>query len=196
MPNPRFPDMKALADYIHAMGLKIGHLFVARPADLRRLRRQLSARGAGRPDLRRVGLRLPQVRLVLLRRRSPRNPSLDELQKPYRVMRDGPRQGATATSSTASASTAWATSGSGAPRSAATAGAPPATSPTPGAACRGIGFGQDGHEQYAGPGHWNDPGHARRRQGRLGPEPAPHAPDAQRADTRTSASGACSPRRC
>ena len=45
-------------------GPEARHLFLARPQDLRRLSRQLPARGAGRQDVRRVGNRLPEVRLV------------------------------------------------------------------------------------------------------------------------------------
>ena len=41
--NPRFPDMKALTDHIHGLGLKVGHLFLARSENLRRLRGQLQA---------------------------------------------------------------------------------------------------------------------------------------------------------
>ena len=66
-PNGRFPDMKALADHIHARGLKAGIYTSPGPLtcgghvgayqheeqDVRRVRR--------------VGLRLPEVRLVLLR---------------------------------------------------------------------------------------------------------------------------------
>ena len=62
--NQKFPDMKALADYVHSQGPEARHLFLARPQDLRRLRRQLRPRGAGRQDLRRLGHRLPEVRLV------------------------------------------------------------------------------------------------------------------------------------
>ena len=32
LPNKHFPDMKALTDYIHAKGLKAGHLHLARAA--------------------------------------------------------------------------------------------------------------------------------------------------------------------
>ena len=45
-------------------GAQARDLFVARAHDVRRLHRQLRPRGAGREDLRRVGDRLPQVRLV------------------------------------------------------------------------------------------------------------------------------------
>ncbi len=36
--NEKFPDMKALADYVHSKGLKIGHLLGAGAADVRQVR--------------------------------------------------------------------------------------------------------------------------------------------------------------
>ena len=51
LPNRRFPDMKALTDYIHAKGLKAGIYTSPGPHHLRRLRRQLRPRGPGRPAL-------------------------------------------------------------------------------------------------------------------------------------------------
>ena len=48
------------------------HLLLARSQDLRRLRRQLRPRRAGRQDLRRLGHRLPEVRLVQRRATSIR----------------------------------------------------------------------------------------------------------------------------
>ena len=47
-------------------GPEAGHLFVAGAEDLRRLRSKLEARGPGRRNLRQMGRRLPEVRLVLL----------------------------------------------------------------------------------------------------------------------------------
>ncbi len=35
--NSKFPDMKALADYVHSKGLKTRHLLLARAQNLRRL---------------------------------------------------------------------------------------------------------------------------------------------------------------
>ena len=61
----------------------------------------------------------------------------------------------------------------------------------------GIGFGQNGHEKYAGPGHWNDPDML--VVGKVGWGPKPLHPThltPERADHRTSPSGACWPRRC
>lgn len=46
-PNSKFPDMKALADYVHGKGLKLGDLLFARRKDVRRIRRQSGARAAG-----------------------------------------------------------------------------------------------------------------------------------------------------
>ena len=46
--NKKFPDMKALADYVHSQGTEDRHLFLAGPQHLRRIRRQLRPRGAGR----------------------------------------------------------------------------------------------------------------------------------------------------
>ena len=41
VPNRKFPDMKALADYVHSKGLKIGIYSSPGPKDLRLVRRQL-----------------------------------------------------------------------------------------------------------------------------------------------------------
>ena len=59
--NRRFPDMKALTDYIHSKGLKAGIYTSPGPTTCARPRRRVSTRGAGRAALRRVGIRLPQV---------------------------------------------------------------------------------------------------------------------------------------
>jgi alpha-galactosidase len=64
--NSKFPDMKALADYVHSKGLKIGIYSSPGPKDLRQVRRQLSARSAGREDLCGLGHRLSQVRPLQL----------------------------------------------------------------------------------------------------------------------------------
>ena len=62
--NNKFPDMKALSDYVHSKGLKLGIYSSPGPRTCAGYRRQLPARGAGRQDVRRVGHRLPEVRLV------------------------------------------------------------------------------------------------------------------------------------
>ena len=126
--NKKFPDMKALADYVHSKGLKLGIYSSPGPEDLRRLRRQLRPRRAGREDLRRLGHRLPEVRLVQRRAASTRTTRCRPSIRRWATRCTPPA----ARSSTASASTAAPTSGSGDPRSAAICGAPPAISATPG----------------------------------------------------------------
>ena len=84
--NKRFPDMKAMTDYIHAKGLKAGIYTSPGPTTCAGYVGRLPARGARRPALRRVGLRFPEVRLVLLRQHRQRDKSLAELQKPYRLI--------------------------------------------------------------------------------------------------------------
>ena len=56
LPNRHFPDMKSLTAYIHAKGLKAGHLHVARSADVRRLFGELRTRRGGRTTIRGVGI--------------------------------------------------------------------------------------------------------------------------------------------
>ncbi len=70
--NHKFPDMKALADYVHSKGLKLGIYSSTGAAHLRRLSGQLRPRGAGCEDLRGLGHRLSEVRLV------QRGPGLQE----------------------------------------------------------------------------------------------------------------------
>ncbi len=59
--NQRFPDMRALTDYIHCQGTQGGHLHFAGAVDLRGACRRVSARRVGRAALRRVGIRLPEI---------------------------------------------------------------------------------------------------------------------------------------
>ena len=61
----RFPSgMKALADYVHSKGLKFGIYSDAGTKTCAGPPGQQGPRGEGREDLRRVGRRLPEVRLV------------------------------------------------------------------------------------------------------------------------------------
>ena len=62
--NKKFPDMKALADYVHAKGLKIGIYSSPGPNTCAGYEGSLRPRRAGRPHLRRLGHRLSEVRLV------------------------------------------------------------------------------------------------------------------------------------
>ena len=126
--NKKFPDMKALADYVHSKGLEARHLLVARPQHLRRLRRQLRPRGAGREDLGRLGHRLSEVRLVRRAQHLHRRRNAGGLPEDGRCA----AQVAAVRLFTACASTAARTCGSGVRRWAAICGAPPATFATHG----------------------------------------------------------------
>ncbi len=55
VPNPRFPDMKALTDYVHGKGLKIGLYSSPGPRTCGGCAGQLPARGAGRASATRSG---------------------------------------------------------------------------------------------------------------------------------------------
>ena len=67
-PDPkRFPSgMKALADYVHSKGLKLGIYSDAGPKTCAGQGRQPGARISGRPDVRPMGHRLSEIRLVRL----------------------------------------------------------------------------------------------------------------------------------
>ena len=81
--STRFPHgIKALADYVHSLGLKLGIYSDAGGQDLPGTPRRLRPRDAGRQDLRRVGGGLPQVRLVLCRGEGQGRPSLGERPAP------------------------------------------------------------------------------------------------------------------
>ena len=60
-PNSNFPDMVALAKYVHSLGLKIGYLLVARSKNMYWAHWQFWTREAGRCDLRVLGHGLPEV---------------------------------------------------------------------------------------------------------------------------------------
>ena len=64
--NSKFPDMKALADYVHSKGLKLGIYSSPGPKTCAGYRGLARSRGAGRAALRLLGHRLPEVRSVQL----------------------------------------------------------------------------------------------------------------------------------
>jgi len=63
-PNDSPMAMIGTGRYLHSKGFKFGIYNCGRHKDLRRLSRQLSARGSRRQDVRLLGRRLSQVRLV------------------------------------------------------------------------------------------------------------------------------------
>ena len=155
-PNEKFPDMKALADYVHSKGLKIGIYSSPGPRTCQGLpgsyqHEEIDARtwaGWGFDLLKHDWCSYETHRQGQQPRRAA-----EALHRHARRA----AQGRTATSSTACVSTAWATSGSGERRSAATTGARAATSRTCGRTCRSVGFRQAGREKWSRPGHWTDP---------------------------------------
>ena len=68
VPNKRFPDMKGTGRLHSQPRTQSGTLFFAGAVDVWRLRGQLWIREKGRRNLRQMGFRLPEIRLVQLRR--------------------------------------------------------------------------------------------------------------------------------
>ncbi len=64
--QPALPRYEGAHRVYPCEGAEGGHLHVARPADLRQARRRLAARAAGRGAVRGLGIRFPEIRLVLL----------------------------------------------------------------------------------------------------------------------------------
>ena len=116
MPNKRFPDMKALTDYIHGKGLKAGIYTSPGPTTCGGYVGAYQHEATGRPAIRRVGIRFPEVRLVLVRPGGRRTRPRALCKKPYRLMGGILQANRTATWCSTCANTAWATCGSGAGR--------------------------------------------------------------------------------
>jgi alpha-galactosidase len=155
LPNPRFPDMKGLAEYVHGKGLKIGLYSSPGPWTCGGCvgsyqHEQLDARQYAD-----WGFDYLKYDWCSYDSIAP-NRSLPELQKPYRVMRQAldqvPRDilfsfcqygmGNVWEWGTELGGNSWRTTGD--------------ITDTWGSMA-GIGFGQAGHEKFAGPGHFNDP---------------------------------------
>ena len=153
--NEKFPDMKALADYVHSKGLKLGIYSSPGPktcagfaASYQNEEQDASTYASWGIDY----LKYDWCSYGGI----AKDGSLAELQKPYRVMRDaldecgrdivysfcqygmgdvwkwGAEVGGNCWRTTGDINDSW-------------------------GSMSGIGFGQDGHEKYASPGHWNDP---------------------------------------
>ena len=155
--------MKALADYVHSKGLKIGIYSSPGAEDLCQVSR--AALGHEAQDAKTYadwGIDYLKYDLCSFRKNMEQEAPNDQ-RKATQMMNDAyekMHQALLATavpSSTASASTVGTRSGSGGRRSAATCGAPPETSIRHYDRMTLIGFAQAGLAKYAGPGHWNDP---------------------------------------
>ena len=84
-PNHKFPDMKALADYVHSKGLKIGIYSSPGPRTCGGYPASYGHEAAGCQDLCRLGHRLSEVRLV------QRGQHLQERRLAARLPEDGRR---------------------------------------------------------------------------------------------------------
>jgi len=158
LPNPRFPDMKELADYIHSRGLKAGLYSSPGPWTCggcvaswqHELQDAQSYAAWGFDYLKYDWCSYDDV--------APRGKkrTLDDLKKPYLVMRDALRQqprdivfslcqygmGQVWEWGAAVGGHCWRTTGD---------------ITDTWESLSEIGFSQAGHEPFAGPGHWNDP---------------------------------------
>jgi alpha-galactosidase len=151
--NEKFPDMKALADYVHAQGLKIG--IYSSPGPRTCQQRYAGSVGHEAQDARTWATwGFDYIKYDWCSYEGDRN-SLEGLQKPYRLMRSildtldrdfvfslcqygwgnvwewGDEVGGNLWRVTGDITDTW-------------------------SSMSGIGFAQNGHEKYAGPGHWND----------------------------------------
>jgi alpha-galactosidase len=154
--NDKFPDMKALADYVHAKGLKLGIYSSPGPKTCAQFEGSYQHETQDAESYAKWGIDYLKYDWCSYRQVAGNTPDLDAMKKPYVVMRDalkhtnrdivyslcqygmgnvwewGDQVGGDAWRTTGDITDTW-------------------------GSMAGIGFSQDGHEKYAGPGHWNDP---------------------------------------
>ncbi len=154
-PNKKFPDMKALADYVHGKGLKLGIYSSPGPKTCVGLMGSYQHEQQDADTYAKWGIDYLKYDWCYYAK-VPRDPGHDGFVKPYRVMRAaldrcrrdivfsfcqygmddvwkwGAETGGNCWRTTGDIADNW--------RSMST-----------------IGFNQAGHQRYAGPGHWNDP---------------------------------------
>ncbi|MBA4312860.1 MAG: alpha-galactosidase [Chlorobiaceae bacterium] len=153
--NKKFPDMKALADYVHGKGLKLG--IYSGPGPLTCAGFTASYQYEFQDAQRYADWGIDYLKYDWCSySKIAKDRSLPELKKPYQVMRDalskvprdivyslcqygmgkvwewGEEVGGNCWRTTGDITDTW-------------------------SSMSGIGFNQAGHEKYAGPGHWNDP---------------------------------------
>jgi len=168
--NSKFGDMKALADYVHARGLKLGIYSSPGPKTCAGFEASYGHEEQDARTWAAWGIDYLKYDWCSYGGIAKDN-SLAELEKPYRVMRQaldecgrdivyslcqygmgdvwqwGRDVGGNLWRTTGDIGDSW-------------------------SSMSGIGFGQNGHEKYAGPGHWNDPDML--VVGKLGWGPNPH----------------------
>jgi alpha-galactosidase len=153
--NEKFPDMKALADYVHRKGLKLGIYSSPGPKTCAGYEASWKHEQQDADTYAKWGIDYLKYDWCSYGNIEP-NPDLAGLKKPYSVMRAaldhanrdivfslcqygmgdvwkwGRQVGGNCWRTTGDIGDSW-------------------------SSMSGIGFGQNGHERYAGPGHWNDP---------------------------------------
>jgi alpha-galactosidase len=155
-PNEKFPDMKALADYVHSKGLKIGIYSSPGPKTCQQLPGSYQHEAQDAALYARWGIDLLKYDLCSYGSlmKNPNDPQ--EMRKPYAIMGDalrqlprdiifslceygragvekwGPEVGGQLWRTTGDIRDSW-------------------------ESISEIGFNQNGREKWAGPGHWNDP---------------------------------------
>lgn len=154
--NDKFPDMKALADYVHAKGLKIG--IYSSPGPRTCQQRYEGSYQHEEQDARtyaKWGFDYLKYDWCSYSQIAP-NPTLDDRKKPYRVMRaalDKVARDIVFSLCQYGAGNVWEWGDEVGGNLWRTTGDITDTWPS----MSGIGFAQYGHEKFAGPGHWNDP---------------------------------------
>ncbi len=153
--NEKFPDMKALADYVHSKGLKLGIYSSPGPKTCAGYEASWKHEAQDAATYARWGVDYLKYDWCSYGEIA-RNPDRAGLMKPYLVMRKGLDEcsrdivfslcqygmGDVWKWGAEVGGNCWRTTGDITDNWGSMAG---------------IGFGQDGHEKYAGPGHWNDP---------------------------------------
>lgn len=154
-PNEKFPDMKALADYVHSKGLKLGIYSSPGPRTCAGFEGSYQHEELDAKTWAEWGIDYLKYDWCSYGEIA-KSGDIEELKKPYRVMRDaldkcgrdivyslcqygmgnvwewGAEVGGNLWRTTGDITDSW-------------------------GSMSGIGFSQDGHEEFAGPGHWNDP---------------------------------------
>src|SRR5437763_1985174 len=155
-PNKRFPDMKALTEYVHAKGLKIGLYSSPGPTTCGGCIASYQHEDQDAQRWAEWGFDYVKYDWCSYGKIAGKNPSLDEMKKPYKVLRAaldkqprdivfslcqygmgdvwewGEQVGGNCRRTTGEITETWTSMSQ-------------------------IGFNQTGHEKFAGPGHRNDP---------------------------------------
>lgn len=155
-PNEKFPDMKALADYVHSKGLKIGIYSSPGPLTCQKLEGSFQHEAQDAATYAKWGMDFLKYDLCSYRAKIGDTNNREQMMKPYRIMGDalksgprdmvfslcqyglggveewGPEVGGQLWRTTGDIRDSWESMSK-------------------------IGFEQAGREKWAGPGRWNDP---------------------------------------